>query len=297
MNKPDFQYIMAMVKNGGPEPDEYDELNSWFVSAWKLLQSGRVTAEELQRFWNKAGEPFSAKTIQGMARVQPHNYAGDYEIIDMIYRRLGSVDEHLFRWDHFFHWQKAARAVRNRKTYFIDQLQQFEQELPGSDRLKVLNIGSGPGRDLLEFFTQNRETRVSFHCLDSDSNAIRYAQSLCHEHLERIVFKKVNALRFRPAEKYHFIWSAGLFDYFDDRTFIFLLRRLMAMLLPEGRLVIGNFSIDNPSRPYMECGNWFLNCRHANHLVSLARSCDVPHENIRVAKEPEGVNLFLHIKG
>lgn len=43
-------------------------------------------------------------------------------------------------------------------------------------------------------------------------------------------------------------------------------------------------------------GDWHLNHRSEDKLITLARACGVDQKNIRIGQEPEGVNLFAHIK-
>jgi len=43
-------------------------------------------------------------------------------------------------------------------------------------------------------------------------------------------------------------------------------------------------------------GDWYLHHRSAEDLMSLARKSGIHHDNIQISSEPEGVNLFLHIK-
>lgn len=91
------------------------------------------------------------------------------------------------------------------------------------------------------------------------------------------------------------IWAAGLFDYFDDRTFVMLGRRFHKNVASRGELIIGNFSTSNPTKPYMELfGEWYLHHRtpeNLRHLASLVSGSN----DARVDMEPEGVNLFLHL--
>ena len=113
--------------------------------------------------------------------------------------------------------------------------------------------------------------------------------------LDRITLTQKNALRYRPTKKYDLVWIAGLFDYFDDRVFVRLLRRYMEALNAEGELVLGNFSDRNPSRPYMELlGGWHLHHRTELTLRELADEAGVDKERVRIGHETEGVNLFLH---
>jgi SAM-dependent methyltransferase len=288
-------YVRHLVDRGGPQPEEFEALNEWFIFMHGLVRNGSVTASQLQGLWDRLGEPFSPQTLQGLVRAQLHGYAGDYEVIDRIYLNWVSPETHLAQWDHFFHWQKATKAVRNRKDYFINFIREFEAAKSTNDNLMILNIGSGPGRDIQEYFWRYPGSRWMFDCLDTDPAAVTYAQSLCRDQQDRVKFQCGSVLRFRLYEKYNLIWAGGLFDYFNDRTFMFMIKRLMAMLAPKGELVIGNFSLENPSREYMECGNWFLHHRSEDQLMSLASECNIPHRHLRIEREPEGVNLFLHI--
>jgi extracellular factor (EF) 3-hydroxypalmitic acid methyl ester biosynthesis protein len=61
--------------------------------------------------------------------------------------------------------------------------------------------------------------------------------------------------------------------------------------------VIGNFSVANPSAPYMHLLDWDLYYRSADDLRALARQCGVAPGRIRIDQEPRGINLFLHISG
>ena len=55
----------------------------------------------------------------------------------------------LERWDHYFHWSSAPRAVRARKEYCI---RLFEETVSNSSQpVRILNVASGPGRDVFEF--------------------------------------------------------------------------------------------------------------------------------------------------
>lgn len=68
------------------------------------------------------------------------------------------------------------------------------------------------------------------------------------------------------------------------------------MVVPGGELVIGNFSSTNPSRDYMEFGEWFLHHRCEEDLINLAKHSDIDYKNIIVDSEPFGVNLFLRLR-
>ena len=102
-----------------------------------------------------------------------------------------------------------------------------------------------------------------------------------------------NAFRFKTDKKYNLIWSAGLFDYLDEKQFIFLFRALTKLLKPEGELVVGNFSESNTSKDYMEFGEWYLNHRTENELIRLAEQSGCVSKSISIDRETSGVNLFI----
>src|SRR5262249_20653297 len=90
------------------------------------------------------------------------------------------------------------------------------------------------------------------------------------------------------------VYSAGLFDYLDQRCFVALLRGLYDALAPGGTMAIGNVATDNPSRAAMEffC-DWFLVHRRPEELKALARGLRPAPVAVDVEAEPLGVNLFL----
>ena len=79
---------------------------------------------------------------------------------------------------------------------------------------------------MFEWLTAHPDAEITFDCVEIDSKAIELATQLNHTFCKRVRFIHKNALRLRPTRQYDLIWSAGLFDYFDDRLFRVALRRL-----------------------------------------------------------------------
>lgn len=287
-------YLRRLVAQGGPLPQDDHALTEWINHLADEVQEGQLTPQELKTLQSSFGAAFSEETMQGFAYLKPHGYAGDYEIIDRIYTHYQSGLAHLRNWDRYWQQHSAAKAVRNRKAYFHQCLREV---VTWGRTTRVLNLASGPGRDLKEFFQGFFSEGLHVHCVDQDERAIAHAQQLCEPYLERIRFEQANAVRVRlDQEAYDFIWSAGLFDYLPDRLFVRLLQKLMGALGKSGEIVIGNFSPRNPSRKYMELFEWNLIHRSEAQLRELALLAGCSPESIDVRSEEEGVNLFLHIK-
>lgn len=286
-------YVKKLLQQKGPDKDDYDDLDIWIQELVENRGSGEVDDNQLITLINTFGDAFSTDTMQGFAFIKPHGYAGDYEIIERIYNHYVSPKPHLTKWDAFWQEHAAAKAVRNRKQYFIKLI---KSKMNDQKILKVLNLASGPGRDMYEFFTTNPDAPVYFDCVEQDDKAVAYASRLCRKYRDNITFIQKNALKYRTDTRYDLIWSAGLFDYFTDRIFSYMLVKLQKMLKAQAEMVIGNFSINNPSMYYMKLMDWNLYHRSRGKLVSLALQSGFNRKQIMVHQENTGVNLFLHMK-
>jgi extracellular factor (EF) 3-hydroxypalmitic acid methyl ester biosynthesis protein len=287
-----FELIDRMVAQGGPRVEDYAALDCWMSRLDRAVTNGKIPRDALAVIRGRFGDAFSEATLQGLALAKPHGYAGDFEIIDRIYQKFTSSIPHLRSWDTFWQSHAAPVAVRNRKAYFHRLLDALSTH---GKPVCVLNVASGPARCIFEWLAAHPKADVIFDCVEIDSKAIDFATQLNHTFCKRVRFIHKNAVRFRPTRQYDLIWSAGLFDYFDDRLFRVALRRLLPAIAPDGELVIGNFSHSNPSRAWMAFSEWSLHLRTGDQLIALAEDCDVIRSRLSVNQEPTGVNLFLHI--
>lgn len=273
-----------IIKKGGPEPEDYDFIKTF---TYNLLGLSLKEEHELYLILKPI---LNLDNMIGFTFKKPHGYAGDYELIDRIYSSWINKNPKYERWDKLYQNADSAFAVRNRKKYFIDQLNM-------RDNKKILNIGSGPCTDINEFFVKNPTSKNIITCLDMDKNAIEYGQVICDNHSKSINFVNKNVFKYNTDAKFDLIWSAGLFDYFNDKLFARLLRKLYSKLNEGGELIIGNFADTNPSRGLMEilC-SWFLHHRSKKHLKEIALKVGIKEEKIIIDSEETGINLFMHIK-
>ncbi len=117
------------------------------------------------------------------------------------------------------------------------------------------------------------------------------------EFKDSIEYFKINVLRFKPFHWYNLIWSAGLFDYFKDKHFIYMINKYYKYLVDGGEFIIGNFSHSNPTKRLMEVlSDWYLVHRSKYDLVRMALEAQAKEEQVEVEMEELGVNLFLRIK-
>lgn len=286
-----LERMNTIISHNGPAIEEFDELTMMINELVLHVHESKLPLDEVQNLVNKCESLKDQKSILGHVLAKPYGYTGDFHIIDKFY--TNEVSSKFPKWDKYTMSISSVKAVRNRKDYFKEKVSQCLQE-GGS----LLNLASGPARDLYELYKENPELDITTTCVEMDEKAIMYAGILNKPYLDKIAFINSNIFHFSTDNKFDVIWSAGLFDYFDDKTFIMLLKRLKEWLKVDGEIIIGNFNEDhNPSRAYMEFfGEWYLNHRTEEQLYHLAKQAGYDESKMSVGREPENVNLFLHLK-
>lgn len=280
-------YIEEIFAKNGPDKEDY-------LVFYKLVD--RVKAEEVEDFRRKIASILNPDSLFGFSYTKPFGYSGDFFIIEKIYQYYVNPDERYRKWDEFLHSAGAVIAVRNRKTLAIDIFEQLNKKAMGL-RQDVLILGSGPVTETFEFFERNPDNSLIFEMLDLDKRAIAYAKTKNRKYLSAMTFHNANVIRFTPERKFDLIWSAGLFDYFKGKHFVYLIKRYYEFLKDDGEMIIGNFNVENPSRRSMEImGDWFLYHRSAEELKHFALQAGIEESKIDVIQEPLGINLFLKIK-
>lgn len=239
-----------------------------------------------------------ASLLHERTRNKPLGYAGDFLLIDWIYTQKTAESGIGKCFDELFHSYEAAQAVRNRKDYFIRICDELTQEKKAS--IDILDLGCGSCRDVMEAVESlTNGLTYNFHCVDHEPEAIEYAKSIiAGTRAEKYVELECNNIfRFQTDRTFDLIWSAGLFDYLDNRIAALLIRKLWRRLRPGGWFVFGNFSPQNPTRKGMELvGKWYLLHRTANELLEICNQAGIPYHTVEIENESLGINLFCRIK-
>lgn len=250
-------------------------------------------------FW---GVPFAAR-----AYYKPRGYAGDYEMMNHLYRADITGRTLFDQCVHkFFLGEPPGAAVKNRGQYLSEKLQSLFKNHDWKEPMKVISVASGPAFEQQIFLREGKEfygRPVSFTCLDQDEESLKHAQKQIGS-IERFVKSgfefnfKNHAIRNviaagLPDTGYDLIYSAGLFDYLTDPVAQMAAQKMMASLKPGGKLIIGNFSDKNSWAPLMELIlDWNLIYRSVSDMERLFKGFGKLH----VEQEPLGVNLFVVIE-
>lgn len=248
------------------------------------------------------GAPFAFRAYS-----KPRGYAGDYEMMNHLYRdeRVGKslFDQCMHK---YFIDEPAGVAVKNRGRYLVEKIKSVVARVP-SKKVRILAVASGPAMEqqlFLKEVAHSAGKQIEFVCIDQDEESLKHAQRQIQS-AERFIksghtFKFVNLAikniigRGLPEKDFDLIYTAGLFDYFTDPVAQLAATKLFEGLNPGGELVIGNFSKDNPSVPFMEMVlDWHLIYRSVEDLHRLFGGID---KHMVVEDEPLKINLFACMK-
>ena len=286
LQKETVKFLSELVEKGGPEPYEYQA----FTDIVNYLKP-----EQIDSFRQIIKPSLNENTLIGHGFVKPYGYPGDFHLIHNIYKRKSNPDPNYKFWDDFFLNQPAAQAVRNRKDFFLRSCRSLEES--DSKEFNVLILGCGPATDVKQYMTENPDSRIRFNLLDFDQNAIDFAKAQNELANGSIEYFRINVLRYKPYKYYDLIWSAGLFDYFKEKHFIYLINKYYKNLAENGEFLIGNFSHLNPTKKLMEVlSDWYINHRSRYDLIRMAVEAKVNEDQVIVEKEELGINLFMRIK-
>jgi len=267
----------------------------------KALGDDRARIKDLQvEFRNRTHAQISKSHLCNHARTWPLGYPGDYRIIEAVYRNTPLSSGLGYLLDHYFLSTTLAQAVRGRKARMAELL---EAEFSGRRGLRVLNIGCGPCRELLELSRIIDASGAEVTCVDADTEALDFAAERLQytPAADRVRFRRYNALRMVNAERNRrqfgpqdIVYTIGLLDYLEDEVLVRMLRALYDLLEPGGRL-IAVFKDSNRYQTvdYHWLGDWdaFLQ-RTASQSRRLFTEAGIPDLNIETSRDRSGVMIF-----
>jgi len=256
------------------------------------------------------GHFFARSPFMRRAQEKPLGYAGDYEMMNMLYReRAEGADLFGRAMNMYATAETAARANVNRIQYLVDTIEETMARCPGR-RVRLASIGSGPGQEIATLLSKKPELGrfLDVALIDQEARAIAYcerslsgvAQStgalvrVIPESVRRLLSSRTLSAALGARD---FVYSAGLFDYLSDRMFSALLATLYDALVPGATLAVGNVANGNPSRWAMEYfSEWFLMHRSPDELHAIGTGLAPSPAAVRVESEPLGINLFLVVE-
>lgn len=237
---------------------------------------------------------------------KPLGYAGDYEMMNLIYKQE-NVGKSLFaRCLHRYYINEpAAQAVRNRADYLVDVITRALKAAPKDRPYRILSVACGPAMEWQKLIPtlSNMDQEIIVDLLDQDKTALLDTQNqlkqLCRQHSSPITFQFINKAikniiaRGTDHKKYDLVYSAGLFDYLSAPIASKAATKMFESVESGGKMIIGNFNVDNPNKSGMDYAlDWKLIYRSEDDLLNLFSDID---GKLSIENEMLDINLFCVI--
>ena len=216
-------------------------------------------------------DPFASRAAR-----KPRGYAGDAELIDFAYDRdpptaASSRGKELFSITTSF---QAPEGVRRRRDYAERRLS--DAWVAGK---KICALACGHLREADPLIGADVSNIVA---VDQDPLSLAIVKQ---NHGDRITTVEANAIHYlraasKATEKFDFIYTLGMTDYFDTRAMSLLYRLMKDSLAPGGEILVANFLPDHLGVGWMDAVmDWHLiyrdeadMARHAAEIGMQARS-------------------------
>lgn len=251
---------------------------------------------------------------------KPLGFAGDYlalqKLVEEPYEGRTLYAKVLNAW---LVLSPAGEAYRHRISLLVDELHgQAERCHAEGHAMRMLSIGCGAANEVARFIaTSDLCNNAEFTLVDFNPETLAVAKSQVskaqRDHwrqtqvnyiqcsIQNLIADASSTGRkssspqsnsiVRPGG-YDFIHCTGLFDYFSDRVCKRLLEIMFQMLAPGGKLVVCNFTPENPIRYFMKYVlDWNLIHRKPEQLVRLAP----PGAELAITGSPDGVEAYMHL--
>lgn len=235
---------------------------------------------------------------------KPFGYAGDFQIIDSIYKNQSRTNGFDRLWDNYFQDLAIAKATRERnedfKKIILDLVRKNRNQ-----GVRIMNLACGSAREIKELLDGDYDkvfTKVTFDCCDFDTRAIDYAKQLLNNPNNVNFFQK-NAIRLalkkdikqELPKDYDLIYSTGLSDYLDESIASRLMGNLKRALKKGGMLAIANVrdKYSNSSASWMEwVADWNLIYRTEAEFKKIFLNAGFLSPNLQIIPQQSKVMQY-----
>jgi len=233
---------------------------------------------------------------------KPRGYAGDYMTIEWMYRnepdgagRLGPL------LDSAILDAPAICAVRNRIGLMAEEVLSFisANEI---QRTRVTSLACGPARELFAVLEQlDDASRLEATLIDIDLESLAYVSNQLEKRKLRRHFGLVHGnLVYLATGKQSLdlsdqdlVYSIGLIDYFSDKFVIQLLNYIHDLLRPGGKVILGNFHVNDPCKAFGDYVlDWRFTRRTEEDMNRLYAASRFGQPCSRIRFEESGINMF-----
>lgn len=249
--------------------------------------------------------------IWWQAYTKPRGYPGDHFVMDHIYHGSPRGDTHYGQVVHTLGVQ-VGQFIEKRKEFVKQTIIEMEAQCRNQNGMLIASLGCGTAKEVEEFSqTHLADTRpLTFVLVDQDSDALRHAGHSISETLGKRQDRPRIDIQLRHQSVLHLlrqvdpsqimlqadmIYSAGLFDYFSDRTCRVLAKRLYDSLRPGGLLLLGNMKANTDMIwPLEIIADWPLAYRTAENVMTWTDG--MKGAEILLRTEATGYDYLLSVR-
>ena len=244
------------------------------------------------------------------AWVKPLGYPGDYLLMNQFYAREWEGDNLFAKLAHRYgSEQMMVKAVCSRMDFLRDAVFRIVEEQAGQGEgpIRILCLGSGPVREIIEFAkAYDGDRRVEFTLLDQDNSALSFAnrklsplvvksEERVHVRYLYLAFRQLfgDDELFQSTLSSNLVYSAGLFDYLSTGKAKLLVSKLWSKLPRGGKLLVGNFAgpPEHAWAPSLVL-DWDLRYRTREEMEDLGSELD-DASSVEVVTEELGLQFFI----
>lgn len=224
------------------------------------------------------------------AFTKPRGYAGDAELIDLIYDQGTSTElakraKALFEVSTSF---QGCQGVRNRRQYAVDMLSKAHKA-----GKRICALACGHLREADDLAGQDLTNIVAV-----DQDPVSLAR-IGKTHGDRITLVEANVIRYlrsaaREGQQFDLIYTLGLTDYFDARTMSLFHQLMKGCLAPGGTIMLANFAPHHLATGWMDAVmDWHLIYRDEVELGAHAAEIGM---EARTWRDASGSIVFCEMR-
>lgn len=219
-------------------------------------------------------DPFTYRAFS-----KPRGYAGDAEMMDLIYGpeerwpepQATPLGLQIYR---FTSSAPAAEGVRARRAFIADLIDYSSSTNPNQH---ILAVAAGHLREASITTAVRRRRFGRFVAMDVDAVSLKEVDRAYGPYgVETVPAPFVSLIKNRvQVGKFDLVYSTGLFDYLSETVGRRLVSTLFSMLNPGGQLIIANYMPAIRDIGYMEAFmDWNLIYRTRRDMVNLTTDID-----------------------
>jgi len=281
----------------------FEGFSSLLIGLRTMYASGdpEVMTPEYQAFClaHPIYDVLSTEPTVKQCQSRPRGYSGDADLIDYFYRLKACPMDTTFRDRELFSIatsNSSCSSVRWRAKHLSELFAQTAQEK--GRKITCLSVASGHIREL-GYLHNPQDTFEKFIALDQDNISNDEARR-SHPHPFLHIIDESITYIIRDGFKdqlFDFVYSAGLFDYLNEKLAAKLIQKLYTNVSEGGALLVPNFAKGILERAYMDIFmDWKLIYRSESQMMKLADMAGIPQDKISLYRDPMHNVIYMRME-